>query len=185
MRENLLGEIKQNLEETDDKDISPVTGILSLCPTTWTVRGQCFQRIIDNYDALLMEWDYCLATSLPSEVKARILRCQAQMTKFNFYFGLHLSQRLFVHTDNLSKALQNTKMSASSGQKIAEMTKQTILSMRSDEGFDGIYANVLKQKEKHEEINDPELPRRKRMPQQHEVGSGDRTIISSNTQRSI
>ena len=48
-RENLLGEIKENLEEPE----SAAKGIIGLCPTRWTVRASCFQRILDKYAALL------------------------------------------------------------------------------------------------------------------------------------
>ena len=46
-RERLLGDTKENLDE------QPATGgVISLCPTRWTVRASCFHRIIDNYSAL-------------------------------------------------------------------------------------------------------------------------------------
>ena len=48
-RENLLGEVKENLKGPE----SEANGILALCPTRWTVRASCFQRILDNYAALL------------------------------------------------------------------------------------------------------------------------------------
>ena len=51
-REHLLGEIKENLEGPE----SEAKGILGLCPTRWTLRASCFQRILDNdYAALLQE----------------------------------------------------------------------------------------------------------------------------------
>ena len=49
-RENLLGEIKENLEEPE----SAAKGIMG--HTRWAVRASCFQRILDNYAALLQEW---------------------------------------------------------------------------------------------------------------------------------
>ena len=55
-RENLLGEIEEDLEGPD----SEATGILDLCATRWTVRARCFQRILDNYAALLQEWTISL-----------------------------------------------------------------------------------------------------------------------------
>ena len=110
-RERLLGDIKENLDE------QPATGgVISLCPTRWTVRASCFHRIIDNYSALLQEWIVCLDQKLQAGVRGRIIGCQAQMNTFDFFFGLHLGERLFSHTDNLSKTLQKTRMSAVSGQ---------------------------------------------------------------------
>ena len=58
-REKLLGDMKENLEEAD----SAAKGIIGLCPTRWTVRASCFQRILDNYSALLQEWGLALRRS--------------------------------------------------------------------------------------------------------------------------
>ena len=44
-RENLLGEIKENLEGPE----SEAKGTFGLCPARWTIRARCFQRILDNY----------------------------------------------------------------------------------------------------------------------------------------
>ena len=83
-RERLLGDIKENLDE------QPATGgVISLCPTRLTVRASCFHRIIDVYSALLQEWIICLDQKLQADVRDRIIRCQAQMNTFDFFFGLH------------------------------------------------------------------------------------------------
>ena len=70
------------------------------CATRWTLRTTCFQRVIDNYNALLKLWNDCLETRIESDVRGRIIGCQPQMKKFDFFFGLNLSQRIFSHTDN-------------------------------------------------------------------------------------
>ena len=85
-------------------------------------RATCFQRVIDNYDALLKLWNDCLETRLESYIRGRIIGCQAQMKKFDFFFGLNLSQRIFSHTDNLSETLQKAGISATSGQHTREAT---------------------------------------------------------------
>ena len=177
-RQNLLGEIKSNVEEAAE-DISPVLGILPLCPTRWAVRANCFHRILENYSALLQEWDICLDTNLSSEVRARILGCKAQMTDFNFFLGLHLSHLLFAHTDNLSKTLQHEKLSAATGHHIASLVKKTIASIRNDESFDDFYETVLHKKEVHPSVSEPTLPRRKRAPVRFEIGSGEPSFASS------
>ena len=69
-RENLLGEIKENLEGPE----SEAKGILGLCPTRWTVRARCFQRIPDNYAALLQEWKISLDGKLQSDDLLEALR---------------------------------------------------------------------------------------------------------------
>ena len=103
-REFLLGEIQGNLEGPE----SEAEGIL--CPTRWTVRASCFQRILDNYAALLQEWTISLDEKLryewKSDMSGRIIGCQMQMNAFDFSFALNLGQRLLSQTDNLSRTLQ-------------------------------------------------------------------------------
>ena len=134
-RENLLGQIKENLKEPE----SAAKGIIGLCPTRWTVRASCFQRILVNYAALLQEWIISLDGKLQSDLRERIIGSQAQMNTFDFFFGLNLGQRLFSHTDNLSKTLQQTRMSAISGKRVAHLTKEFLQKMRSDASFKTFY----------------------------------------------
>ena len=132
-RENLLGKIQENLEE-DEGELA-TRGIIKLCPTRWTVHASCFQRILDNYTALLQEWAVCLDEKLQADVRGRIIGCQAQMETYDFFFGLNLGERLFSHTDNLSKTLQSTKMCAASGQRLANLTKEVLQKIQSDDCF--------------------------------------------------
>ena len=111
-------------------------GIKVLCPTRWTVRTESFNRIIENYDALVKLWDECLDTKLDTEMRTRIIGVKAQMLDFNYFFGVNLGERLFSMTDNLSRTLLQTRMSVVQGQRLAELTKQTIQKMRTDDDFD-------------------------------------------------
>ena len=63
------------------------------------------------------------------------------MERFDFFIGLHLAERLYSHTDNLSKTLQGTKMAAVSGQRLENLTKETLTKMRTDQSFDYFYPN--------------------------------------------
>ena len=124
--ENLLGQIKSNIEKEDEEEGMTTSSLIKFCATRWTVRATCFQRVIDNYDALLKLWNDCLETRLESAVRGRTIGCQAQMEKFDFFFGLNLSQRIFSHTDNLSEFLQKAGMSAISEQHNANLTKDVL-----------------------------------------------------------
>ena len=166
-RERLLGDIKENLDEEH-----AAGGIITLCPTRWTVRASCFQRIIDNYSALLQEWIVCLDQKLQADVRGRVIGCEAQMNTFDFFFGLNLGERLFSHTDNLSKTLQKTKMSAVSGQRVANVTKQVLEKMRNNECFKSFYDTVLVKSKQHPSVSEPALPRQRRAPSRFEIGTG-------------
>ena len=113
------------------------------------MRATCFQRVIDNYDALLKLWNDCLETRLESDVRGRIIGCQAQMKKFDFFFGLNLSQRIFSHTDNLSETLHKAGISATSGQHNAKLKKDALKKIRNDDCFATFYQTVLRKKQLH------------------------------------
>lgn len=94
------------------------------------------------------------------------------MTTFEYFFGLLLGERILKHTDNLSKTLQNPSLSASDSQEIAELTCKTLASIRNDEAFDLFWANVLLQQDQMG-INDPALPRKRKVPARLEVGTSE------------
>ena len=109
--EKLLGNILDNIEGEYQ-----ATTLDKLCSTRWTVRANYYRKIVTFYDALFSLWDHCLETGkMDRELRSRIGGVKAQMTTFSFFFGLQLGYRIFTITDNLSKALQEKKMSAISG----------------------------------------------------------------------
>ena len=77
------------------------------------------------------------------------------MEKFELYFALHLSHKLYALTDNLSKTLQSHKLSALSGTRNAELTKKTIETMRNDESFVLFYETTVRKAEKDDFIQEP------------------------------
>ena len=71
-RENLLGKIKEQIECNEEVEIK-ANSISKLSETRWTVRAECFKRILDNYN-------------MATEVKSRILGVKKQMERFDFFF---------------------------------------------------------------------------------------------------
>ena len=115
-------------------------------------------------------WDEALDVAKDSETRARIIGVQHMMTTFEYFFGLLLGECILKHTDNLSKTLQNPSLSASDSQETAELTCRTLASIRNDEAFDLFWANVLLQQDQMG-INDPALPRKRKVPARLEVGT--------------
>ena len=97
------------------------------------------------------------------------------MNTFDFFFGLNLGQRLFSHTDNLSRTLQHTKMSALSGKQVACFTKDVLQKMRNDTSFRSFYDVVLLKSKSYPSMSGPMLPRRTRAPRRIEIGTGEPT----------
>lgn len=114
----------------DDCYPSPI-GIRTFCHTQWTVRGDAIESILANYNTLGILWDECLQSPirLDPDVKARIIGVQCQMSAFNLLFGLKLCERILKMTDDLTKTLQNSSLSAATAQHIASLTVTTLSKM--------------------------------------------------------
>ena len=80
-RQGFLERIKNDLKINASE-------IKVLCPTRWTVRAESFNRITENYDALVKLWDECLEKKLDTEMVFRIIGVKAQMLDFNYFFGV-------------------------------------------------------------------------------------------------
>ena len=67
------------------EEVSHTLGIRVLCPTRWTIRAASVQSMLDNYEILLEVWEESKASSLDSEIRARIIGVEAQMEQFDFF----------------------------------------------------------------------------------------------------
>ena len=148
-----------------------------MCPTRWTVRATSLNSIYQNYNVLKEFWDEARGFSVDSECRTRIIGVQAQMNQFSFLFGLMLAERVLQHTDNLSKTLQNPKLTAIEGEKIAQLTRSTLLLMRTDENYDLFWARVLKLRDEFA-AGEPTMPRKRKMPARYEDGIAPSVFLS-------
>ena len=167
--------IFQRLKETLPAGSTP--GIRVLCPTRWTVRAESIHSIIANYETLERTWEALQATQ-DTEAKARIQGVAAQMRTFTFFFGSMLSELVLKHTDNLSRTLQHVSMSAAEGQQDASMTVATFNSIRSDGQFDLFWDLVILKANKLG-VNEPQLPRRRKLPRRFDDGSSGGLSINT------
>ena len=118
---------RDTLFEKLKMDLAPaVPSFRTLCPTRWTVKAVSIQRVIDNYSVFQELWGEAMDITRDSEAHSRMCGVEAQMTKFEFLFGVLLGVCILRHTDNLSKTLQTPKLSASDGQNVAELTCKTL-----------------------------------------------------------
>ena len=154
-------------------DVQGVPGIRTMCPTRWTVKGTSCKSILDNYNILARAWEICLSEPIDSETKARILGVNVTMQSFDFFFGLHLSCKIFMLSDNLSATLQQTKLCASDSRRIAMLTVETFKKMRTDESFALWWETVSKLAEDTGIVKEPTLPRKRKAPKRFEEGSSD------------
>lgn len=62
-------------------------GINALFPTRWTVRGEAFESIRNNYVELMNLWELSIDTLHETEKKVRIRGVQPNMPTFDFVYG--------------------------------------------------------------------------------------------------
>ena len=109
----------------------------------------------------------CQQGKFNTKLKLRVIDCQAQVKKFDFFFRLYLHHLLFVHNENFSKILQKSKMSAVSGQRLENLAMETLKNIRSDESSNSFCSFqsrlFFKKRENHtyEKIEEQSLPQRK------------------------
>ena len=82
------------------------------------MRADALLSIIDNYEVLLDTWEEAVDIVRDTETKARINGVSAMMKTFDFAFGTILGETILRHADNLSRALQDKKISAAEGQLV-------------------------------------------------------------------
>ncbi len=170
-RDSTLQKLKEQMPED-----SP--GIRVLCPTRWTVRAEALHSILANYEVLQMLWEESLDFVKDTEMRSQIQGVSSCMMSFDFFFGVSLGELLLKHSDNLSKTLQASSMSAAEGQKIADMTVRTLQSIRSDENF-LLFWKSINQKAKDHGIDEPVLPRRRKRPRRYEDGASEGDVPES------
>ena len=147
-------------------------GIQNLCPTRRTVRALSLESIRVNYSALEATWDEALEVCSQSEVKARITGVQSKMKDFDFLFGLLLGERILKHTDNLSKTLQATAMSAVEAYSVVKLCIDVFKKIRTVDDFD-LFWELAKTTQNSLEVKDPALPRARKRPRRYEDGAAE------------
>ena len=151
-------------------------GIRVLCPTRWTVRADCLDSILRNYSVLFQLWEESLDIVKEAEMRGRIIGVSTYMKSFDFYFGVVLGEMLLRHSDNLSKSLQTSQMSAAEGQQVASLTVRTLASLRGDDQFDLFWTKVTTSADAAG-VDEPVLPRSRKVPRRFEVGDGAGYVV--------
>ena len=158
------------LHELREESGNQTTGIHDFCPTRWTVRGSSLGAVMNNHAELLDLWDFSLDSLKDTEMKARVIGAQTNMTKFSFCFGCLLGERVLRKTDILSKALQGKSISAAEGQLLASDVVSELEVERTSQRFDCFWEVAL-QKTTSLEVDEPNVPRKRKRPGR--FGDGD------------
>ena len=103
-------------------------------------------------------------------MRARIIGVNAQIHMFDFLFGISLGNLLLHHIDNLSATLQSKSLSADEGQRIARLTLDVLISLRSDSHFALFFAHVIQDQVRFD-VDEPAVRRKHRTPKRYQIGT--------------
>lgn len=136
-------------------------GLKPLCPTRWTVRTAALDAVIKNYAIICFELEQISKDSCgePSRKASGLL---ALMEKFSTYYGLKLSFLVFSATEQLSKTLQSSSITAQEAYMAAAAAKRFLKRQRMESSFEYFYRTVVE--ESKDLTMPPTLPRQKRFP---------------------
>ena len=155
------------------EELTPgLPGLRNLCPTRWTVRALSLESVRRNFTALQTTWEEALDVVKDTEVKARITGVAAKMKEFDFLFGLMLAEKILKHTDNLSKTLQSTSMTAADSYHVATLCNEVLSQIRTEECFT-LFWGLVKKNQESIGINEPIMPRRRKRPARFESGTAE------------
>ena len=166
-KDSKLREIQNSLAIADDRDNEDYElnetkpSISMFCPTRWTVRGKCLMVIIEDFGELQRLWEWVIENTSDTSMKARIRGISSYSKILSYCFGIHLAASTLINSDNLSKTLQATKLSAVDAQRIARNTVSTLESIRYDQNFNLFYEKVKKFARDHN-VNEPLVPRKRK-----------------------
>ena len=99
------------------------------------------------------------------------------MTTFNFLFGLKICERILKQTDNLSRALQKSSLSAAEAQHIASLTVSTLTKIRTDQSFH-LFFTLMKNLSQSLNVEEPVLPRKRKVPRYLDDGRANNSFFS-------
>ena len=113
-------------------------------------------------------WQDALDIVKNTEMKSRIIKVSTKMESFEFFFGFMLGETILSHSDNLSRTLQSSTISAA-GQGVAAITVANLENMRNNPAFDLLWGKVTTMASTLG-ISEPQLPRQRRVPRRYEPG---------------
>ena len=110
-------------------------------------------------------WGECLETKLEPDIKARIIGVKHQKRTFDYFCGVNLRRMLLKHSDNLSRTIQTSHMSAAECQLVA-----ALIGTKSAQKRIFLYFGKGSKKLPKLKISEPVLPRKRQCPIRYFLG---------------
>jgi hypothetical protein len=134
------------------------------------VKGESIESILKNYVVLLDTLEEINATTC-DEYARRAGGQMAKMEKFSTFLGIKLSFLVFEPAERLSETLQSVSTSVQDATTAVDLLTKHYGRLRSDAKFEEFYQHVAEEARSIEEIAEPCLPRKRRLPSRIDDGA--------------
>lgn len=161
----------------ESSGLSGFGNLKPLCPTRWTVRAESIKSILDNYPVLFETLEE-INTTTNDEYSRRAGGQMAKMEKFSTFFGLKLGYLVFAASEVLSVNLQAVKTTVHDATKAVNLARNYYTDLRSEDKFSEFFKGVCLGAREIEYIEEPKLPRRRRVPKRVDDGSASQHFPS-------
>lgn len=146
------------------KDISQgSTGLRPLCPTRWTMRASSMQQIIKNYDFLLQFFDEFSGEN-KTDAGAKCSGYVEKMTQFSTYFLFTVYCDIMSPVEEVNRTIQCPKLGSAELDLIINDLTSVLKEKRNK--YESFWAACIKKKPS--EVEEPTLPRSRRIPKRLE-----------------
>ena len=140
-------------------------GLKPLCPTRWTVHTGALEAVIKNYAVIIAELEI-IAMESYGEPSRKATGLLALMEKFTTFFGLKLSFLVFSATEQLSRTLQRSDITAQESSLAANAATTYLRRQPVQSSFEHFYLATIEEAKGVTEP--PTLPRQRKMPARFE-----------------
>ena len=173
-RLNLFESIRKSVTLSESESgLSP--SLRPLCPTRWTVRHSAINSILKNYHNLMSSLNIIQQGHDEDGTKGKGLLMQ--MESFDTFFSLKLAYLIFSAAEQFFCKPSSKDTTISEGIKGANLLKRHYTLMRTDESFSTFYQGILKESEGL--IDEPVLPRCRRIPRRLDDGASPHCYTTS------
>ena len=142
---------KQKLKQLSD-DISVISAdsdtdsgsvfLLALCPTRWCVRSKAVSKILKSWKVIVHALDELKAEVARGDVKCKIDGLYKLMSKMKTYCGVILCQAIFAPCEDLAKALQSEKTTATGAVQASNTLMLHLQNIRTEPEFDKLFSQA-------------------------------------------
>lgn len=154
---------------TDDADSPSPTRLKPICPTRWLTRYPAVKSVLDNYSNVL-DALHDAARELGSTTASRATGLYKCLSSGECVLGLYVSLPLIHCLENFNRALQGKNMTVSGMLEAAEVTMQSLQSLRCDHKFKEMF-DAAEQKLQQCDLEAVPLPRKRKIPKRRDYGT--------------